>query len=511
MSPHTSVQTAAMERRALFTGMIAAPQLAGASPGSSARPQSDGVTAWRSVRGGEERELIFRQKNVRIAYGTRMKNYFRTILVSVVVLATSYATAAAPTSRCIDNSECMDAAMTKSIDAARHGHYAEASFGLLAELGVGAAEQIRDPDVFDQWSQVWSAMTNEPFPNAGKTTYSHVTPADIAALKVAETRPAIAEIVARAKQTRVVILDEDHLSPRDRAFGLEVARALRPLGYSVLAAEALTRDKDDGVSLGKMIQLSKDGYVRQSSGYYLNDPVFADFFRQSMRMGYRPVSYESAGFTDEKTDEARSDRREQEQAENIVHRALGPDPSTKVLIYGGRHHAAKAPINDPKVKERLWMAERLKHLTGIEPLVIDQVELGETPADRPDVNLYAIASAKAKTGSVVLMNGSQALVVGLLAGAVDLQVVHPPLKRIGGRPAWLESMGRTPSNISPTLLPSKGTRLIQAFLADEGTDAIPIDQVLVTPGKATPKLMLPKRRVRYEYQDDPRSTASSKE
>jgi len=64
-------------------------------------------------------------------------------------------------------------------------------------------------------------------------------------------------------------------------------------------------------------------------------------------------------------------------------------------------------------------------------------------------------------------------------------------------------MGRTPSNIPPTLLPGKGTRLIQAFLADEGTDAIPIDQALVTSGKTTPKLMLPKRRVRYEYQDSP--------
>jgi len=35
--------------------------------------------------------------------------------VGVVALATFDAIAAAPASRCIDNSECMDAAMTKSI------------------------------------------------------------------------------------------------------------------------------------------------------------------------------------------------------------------------------------------------------------------------------------------------------------------------------------------------------------------------------------------------------------
>ena len=154
------------------------------------------------------------------------------------------------------------------------------------------------------------------------------------------------------------------------------------------------------------------------------------------------------------------------------------------------------------------MAERLKRLSGFEPLVIDQVELGETPGDRQDVNLYAIASTKAKSESVVLMNGTEPLVVGLLAGGVDLQVVHPPLKQISGRPIWLESMGRKPSTIPPALLPRSGTRLIQAFLAKEGTDAIPIDQVLVTPGKATPKLMLPKRRVHYAYQDESGHTFS---
>jgi hypothetical protein len=143
--------------------------------------------------------------------------------------------------------------------------------------------------------------------------------------------------------------------------------------------------------------------------------------------------------------------------------------------------------------------------------VIDQVELGETPADRPEVDLYAIVSNTAHTESVELMNGSRPLVIGLPAGGADLHVVHPPLKQIGVRPAWLKSMGRTPSNIPRTLLRRNGTRLIHEFLADEGTGAIPIDQVLVTPGKATLKLMLlPTRRVRYDFQEDRRNAASSK-
>ena len=434
-----------------------------------------------------------------------MRSRLRTILASLALVAAS--SAAAADNGCVKSNDCMEAAMNKSIDAARHGRYMEAAFGLLADLGVDKAEQVPDPDVFDQWSQVWSAMTAEPFPNTNKEPYSHIKSGDIAALKSAQLRPAIAEIVARAKHTRVVMLDEDHLSPRDRLFGLQVARALRPLGYTVLAAEALTRDKDDAVSQKKMQQLSKDGYVRRSNGYYLDDPVFADFFRQAIAMGYRTVAYESAGFTDETTDEARSSRREQEQAENIVRRALAAYPDAKVLIYGGRHHAAKAPIDDPKVKEQHWMAERLQRLSGIEPLVIDQVELGEMPADRQDTNLYSLVSMKLKNETALVMKGNQPLVVGLLAGAVDLQVVHPPLKYRDGRPSWLADMGRRASNIPTELLPSKGVRLIQAFLADEGEDAIPIDQALVTAGATPPKLMLPKGRIRYAYQDDPRGTA----
>ena len=68
---------------------------------------------------------------------------------------------------------------------------------------LDAPDKIRDPDVFDQWSQVWSAMTGGPANNASKTASRHVTPEEIAAIEAAHPRPAIAEIVARARRTRV--------------------------------------------------------------------------------------------------------------------------------------------------------------------------------------------------------------------------------------------------------------------------------------------------------------------
>ncbi len=108
---------------------------------------------------------------------------------------------------------------------------------------------------------------------------------------------------------------------------------------------------------------------------------------------------------------------------------------------------------------------------------------------------------------MVLMSNGRPMVVGLLKGTIDLQIVHPRVPARYGRPGWLGSMGRRPVEIPASLLPHSGTRLIQAFLANEAEDAIPIDQVLVTAGRPIPKLMLPRMPVRYAYQDDPRSAA----
>ena len=42
---------------------------------------------------------------------------------------------------------------------------------------------------------------------------------------------------SRRRRTRIVILNENHVTPCQRVFGTQVARALRPLGYTVLLAE----------------------------------------------------------------------------------------------------------------------------------------------------------------------------------------------------------------------------------------------------------------------------------
>ena len=115
--------------------------------------------------------------------------------------------------------------------------------------------------------------------------------------------------------------------------------------------------------------------------------------------------------------------------------------------------------------------------------------------------MFAAIADRVKDQSAILMRGSIPFAINEFAGKVDLQVVHPHVSPVGGRPSWLVAMGRTPTAIPTNLLPTKGTRLVQAFIAGEADDAVPIDQVLVVAGKPAPMLMLPAAKVRFAVQD----------
>lgn len=157
-------------------------------------------------------------------------------------------------------------------------------------------------------------------------------PADAKALGGAELRDAIREIVSRARRTRVVILNEDHGSPRSRAFALEVASALRPLGYAILAAETFANDADDTKSAAAMTALAKDGYVRRETGFYSKDPTFAAFLRGALKLSYRPVAYEAAGEPAPNATRAQQlEYREEAQANFLIARVLKVTPRSQAV------------------------------------------------------------------------------------------------------------------------------------------------------------------------------------
>jgi hypothetical protein len=394
---------------------------------------------------------------------------------------------------------------TKQVDAAMGAYDKGRYFEATDKLSAAAFDKdgkATDDYAFQMWEQVSSTVTNE----LDLATLDKARPPGVAdsswdkAITGAASRDAIAEIVRRAGDTGIVILNEAHSSPRDRAFAWRVAQALRPLGYSVLAAETFDNEPSYGGKPTVVERLARDRLVRTSTGFYTRDPVYAAFLRNALAIGYQPVSYDQNSQQRPKGDLGRRqsiEAREQAEADNLVaiHRRL---PTAKLLIYVGYSHVAEAALNEGDGGKIEWMAARLKRMTGIDPLTIDQTTVTEFPAATR--KSYYLAAARVNDQDGILFEGDKPLVLGQYAGAVDLQVVHPRREYRYGRPAWLADLGGKPLPVPMQLLPNAGRRLVQVFPATAPLDAIPFDQVVVEAGSPPAMLIAPQEPVRFATQ-----------
>jgi len=389
---------------------------------------------------------------------------------------------------CLGNSdvaqEQLDKAFAIARDALSDGRYLEAA-DELQPLAIDQDGHVLDLRACRLWNQVRVDITGET--RSCLETSEQDDPTSIAQLSDAKPQAALPTIVRLARRTRIVILNEDHESPRQRAFALKVAQALRPLGYDILALEALYNDGD---SAERMLELKRRGYVVLSDGFYTREPVFGDFIRQALRLGYSPASYEHAA-THEGSGIAQIEAREQGQAENLL-TIIEQHPKSKLLVYVGQSHVAEAPLENGQGKI-VWMAARLRKLSAIDPLTLDQTTL--------DSGCRICAHlAGHREQPLVFFGGSKPVVTGQFRGAVDLQVYKPETGLVAGRPAWLLSMGRRPVPVPDSILPKHGRRLLQAFAASESNDAVPMDQFVVTAGQRAPEFMLAHVKVRFSFQ-----------
>jgi hypothetical protein len=301
-----------------------------------------------------------------------------------------------------------------------------------------------------------------------------------------EVRDALQTIIEQTRDRQIVMINEAHHVSRDRAFATLVALELRKQGFKYLAMETLS---------GDMEAMAARGYSRVENGYYNRDPVFGDFIRRSLAAGYTPVAYE-ADFPAGVEGEAYDDYREGKQAQNIVDRVLAKDPKARILVHVGYGHLRTGVVDADNGKTWTVMAERLKTKTGIDPFSIDQTHA--LPANE---SILAAVFAKAPGRSFVLESRDTEYPYSE-SQSVDMYVYHRPVTVVRGRPDWLAMDGyRKPHRIPTKLLPKGGRRLVQAFVAGESADAIPMDQVLVTVGEPPPMLMLPKGKYRFVIQD----------
>ena len=312
----------------------------------------------------------------------------------------------------------------------------------------------------------------------------------------AERFDALKAIVKESKGRQIVILNEEHNSTQGRAFNLEVARALFKEGFTAIGIETLSP---------LLAESAKAGYPLRSIGYYTKDAFFNDFVRQTLLMGFLMVEYETrnGGGTGDMFD--RINNRETEQANNLIERVLKKNSKTRLVLFVGYSHATENWQKIDDNKELGWLAARLKRMTGIDPLTIDQTAMSERASVAYENLAYRFADSKGWLTKPTMFRAKDCkwFTGGSYENIVDMQVFHPRSIMKQGRAHWMRMGGyRQDVAMKPSWLPTSGEALVQAFVSTEGKQAVPMDQVIVHAGHPAPVLLLPKGKYRIESQDD---------
>jgi hypothetical protein len=324
-------------------------------------------------------------------------------------------------------------------------------------------------------------------------------------LSAYEPQDAVETIVDLAGRHQVVFINEAMHVPMHRAFTLQLLERLHRRGFRYFAAEALTA-RDDGLAVR--------GYPTLQSGSHLAEPVYADLVRTALHLGYEvvPYEYELAAPPDPDANPLTLQaERGDGQAKNLRDRILAKDPKAKILVHAGYGHTARGEQTFQAGKKRgkvQFMAAAFEALTHIRPLSIDQTFMSEH--SRPNLEMQdfhlALSRGLVVDRPVVLRSRRTGdfYVPGWLRPAYDLMVFHPRTRYQHGRPTWLALGGRRkPYAVRTTLRPAMGSSyLVQAFAAkEEGSEAVPVDQVEYGPDELQPTLWLPKGDLRIRIVD----------
>jgi hypothetical protein len=323
-------------------------------------------------------------------------------------------------------------------------------------------------------AQSWSMLGRED--RAAAAGYPEYQPAECEALGGGPSGwdNVLDAIAARAADYRIVIINESHVVTRHRETTRRLLAKLRPLGFSVLAAETFTHllEGQSPVSVRPFV-----AWPRQNEGAYSDEATFGRLVRQAKELGFRLAAYEEIFDPSAAQPAGPAEsiaRREAAQARHLAEILGQMRPDERLIVHVGYSHAAEVRI-DGSGGESDWMAARLKADTGIDPLTIAQTVCSSAGGD---VRLAAMPTY-------------------VRPGQFDVIVSHPVTAFADHRPAWRLEAGDVSTPIPPSLRPTNAPLVIEAFAWGEPFEAVPVDRVFVEPGENLPLLLPPGRyRVR---------------
>jgi len=299
---------------------------------------------------------------------------------------------------------------------------------------------------------------------------------------------AVPVVLAKAHGRQAVFLNESHGQSQTRAANFALLKGLRADGFEVLAMETLgttdpvARDASHCSNTTMMdTKLVERGYPISRSGYYTDDPLYAEIVREALRLGFHLVAYDTHLAVNDQA------AREQNQADNLAC-VFKADPKARMVVIAGFSHIAEA--KDHWVPGGM-MAFRFRQLTGIDPLTVDTTSQGGID----EKSLVFAAHTGSRPVSYALQNAA-----GEFYGDAkfDLALYVPaPAHRNDGEPSWLELGGlrlRTP--VAASQCQGRDPCLVEARHVGESFDAVSSDRCIVS--ATTPGCTLYLRPGKYE-------------
>lgn len=273
--------------------------------------------------------------------------------------------------------------------------------------------------------------------------------------------PAMEAIERLAKDRQAVFFNENHSYPLTRTLTVQMLERLRALGYDTFAAETLySADMDD---------LAKRGYATSASGFYTEEPIYAEMIHAALKLGYRVVAYEAES-------NVTGDEREAEQARNLKHRVFDKNSKARLVVNAGYAHIQERGV----YLGGSSMAQHFKRMTGIDPLTIEQTMMIPHAKLSNDHPYFRAIMAAQKPDQPIVYVDAEGTPWSLKGKDYDLSVIFPEETRNNGRPTWLSLGGlRQPFNVTGRLCDDRYPCMVEARYAGEPDSAIPADRAVL--------------------------------
>jgi len=276
--------------------------------------------------------------------------------------------------------------------------------------------------------------------------------------------PALEYIIKASKDKQVVMINEDHNTPKHRILTYNLLEDFYVAGFRYLAVEALENDSS----------ILKLGFPQISSGYYTAEPNMGNLLKKAIKLGFKLIPYESTDRTryNGKSESYLQNIREVNQAKNI-NTILIKDPSAKILVHAGHGHIWE------RGGDVIFMAEYFKILSGIDPLTINQ---SINSMDEYKVKLDSTLNLKMTQVPYIVLDkeNKPRISSGDAESAYDLLVAWPTPQIKHGRKDYVFSKKGTSLHFI-TVNKTEVGKLVQVKSLNSKDD-IPLDQFVIKAG-----------------------------